>query len=217
MRIHFNHFQGNIHPIYQHFLSHPPKGVEFVNVDDFGKNYQNTAISDTRSTLGGFVSDIMSKLKNLLPIPNVTLRKFDADLIFSCGSIPLFGRFILDIECYEALNRFSPSISENLINKAICRYLLSSDRCLAITCHSSSAVISVQSYLGDSLKHKLHDLHPAIGPSGISAREKYSDTFEVLFVGRYFKRKGGDIALEVAKRVTESNPHVRFTFVTQLE
>lgn len=47
MRIHFNHFRGNIHPIYQHLLGFPPEGAEFVNAKDFETEYQKTAVART--------------------------------------------------------------------------------------------------------------------------------------------------------------------------
>ncbi|MDD5213795.1 MAG: hypothetical protein PHG82_05205 [Candidatus Gracilibacteria bacterium] len=130
-KVYFNHIPGNIHPVYQEMFDNPPEGIEYINKDDFGKNYQKTAINNTNNlnNIELLKQNIINFIKKYYFLPNITFKKLPGDIIFSCQSIPLFGDYVLDLDCYESLNRFSNKISENIINKFIVKFLLKQKRC----------------------------------------------------------------------------------------
>lgn len=130
-KVYFNHIPWNIHPVYQEMFDNPPEWIEYINKDDFWKNYQKTAINNTNNlnNIELLKQNIINFIKKYYFLPNITFKKLPWDIIFSCQSIPLFWDYVLDLDCYESLNRFSNKISENIINKFIVKFLLKQKRC----------------------------------------------------------------------------------------
>jgi hypothetical protein len=70
------------------------------------------------------------------------------------------GNYVLDLDCYEALNRFSNRFSSGKVNKMIVRFFLRRKNCKAIIFWSENAKIGFQSYLGHEFDAKLEVIYP---------------------------------------------------------
>jgi len=218
-KVYFNHIPWNIHPVYQEMLGNPPEWVEYINKNNFWKNYQdNTAQNNNSWVFIWFKISILNILKKIYFLPNITFRKLPWDITYSCQSIPLFWDYILDIDCYEALNRFSNRISENFINKFIVKFFLKQKRCKQIVFWSDNAMISFRAYIWNSFDYKIQVLYPAIKIDyNLDDILKYKNKsrIDILFVGRYFGRKWWKISLEIAERILDKYENVDFHFITQ--
>lgn len=220
-QVYFNHNPWNIHPVYQEMLNNSPKWIEYINKNDFWNEYQKTAINNNKNSILNKIKNfILEIIKKYYFLPNITFRKLPWDIIYSCQSIPLFWDYILDLDCYESLNRFSNKISENFLNKIILKFFLKQKRCKKIIFWSNNAKTWFQSYLGNSFNDKLEVIYPSI---------KVNHTFEdilswkdwkninILFVWRYFERKWWIFLLEAANRIIEKYNNINFFIISDVD
>lgn len=218
-KVYFNHIPWNIHPVYQEMLSNPPKWVEYINKNNFWKNYQDNTAQNNNTWVFIWVKiSVLNLLKKIYFLPNITFRKLPWDITYSCQNIPLFWDYILDIDCYEALNRFSNRISENFINKLIVKFFLRQERCKQIVFWSDNAMTSFRAYVWNSFDYKIQVLYPAVKMDhDWDDILKYKDKsrINILFVGRYFGRKWWKISLEIAEKILDKYENVDFHFITQ--
>lgn len=170
-KIYFNHIPWNIHPVYQELLDNPLDWTEYINKNDFWKKYQNNILYK-KNVLKEILLNLFKKMYFL---PNIVFKKLPGDIIYSCQSIPLFWDYILDLDCYEWLNRFSNKLSNNFLNKLIVKFFLKQKRCKKIIFWSDNAKTWFQSYLGNLFNYKLEVIYPAL---------KINHTFENILSGK---------------------------------
>ncbi len=92
-RVLFTLYRNKCHSLYRQFLSCPPKGYEYLTLDDtIGKNIFSVSES--------FFGNISNKIKRNRLIINSAIRN-DIDLIYCCDGILLFASplpWVVDIE-----------------------------------------------------------------------------------------------------------------------
>lgn len=212
--IYFSHIPWNIHPVYQEMLNHPPEGIVYINKEDFWDNYQkNIHLTEKNKIL----QKIETFLKKIYILPNISFQKLPGDLVFSASKICLRNPYILDLEVYEALNRFSNKRSKNIINKWIVKSLLKRKNCKNIVFWSDNAKKGFQSYFWNIFDAKIEVVYPALSLSHdrneiLKCKEKSKLRF--LFVGRYFERKGGLIALKVFEILSKRYENIYFDIIS---
>lgn len=217
MQIYFNHVAWNIHPVYQEMLNYPPEWVIFLNAWDFGKSYQNTAKNNIKKTsLITLKDDFLGYIKSIYFLPNITFRKLRGDMVYSCQTIPLFGEYILDIDCYEAINRFSNKISNLSINILIVKMFLRQKRCKKIVFWSEAAKKSFQSYLWWEFNEKLEILYPSIAVQhdlDTLLLLKSRTVINIVTIAKDFIYKSWEEILEVAMKLLEIHDNLNFTII----
>lgn len=221
IKIYLNHISWNIHPVYQEMLDNPPDGVEYINSYQFWREYQKNVLNTETSfwVFWKILKKIFLFLKKGYILPNITFKKLPWNIIYSCQSIPLFWDYILDLDCYEAINRFSNKLSRNPLNKCIVKFLLKRRNCKKIVFWSDNAKTWFEAYFWKYFEDKSVVISPAI-----KVRHTIEDIFSwkdttkinILFVGRYFERKGWDIVLDIANSITKKYSHIYFNFITQV-
>jgi hypothetical protein len=221
-KVYFNHIPWNIHPVYQEMLDNPPEWIEYINKSNFWKNYQNTAIANKTQLNFSikFKNNIIIFLKKIYFLPNITFRKLPWDIIYSCQSIPLFWNYILDLDCYESLNRFSNRISENYLNKILVKYFLKQKRCKKIVFWSESAKKSFQSYLWSEFDYKLEVLYPWINSEiNIDLLLSKKDKKEILItcIWKDFIYKSIIEILDASNIIISKYPQVKFLIIWQVD
>lgn len=212
-KVYFNHIPWNIHTMYQEMLANPPKDTEYINKNDFENSYENTFEMNVKSTV---YNKIIEKLKKIYFLPNLTFKRLPGDIVFSCQSIPIFNDFILDLDCYEALNRFSRKHSENIVNKYIVKKILSLKRCKKIVFWSESAKLSFQSYIWNSLNWKLETVYPWINVENNLAvlRAKKPKTItKIVSIWKDFKYKWILDILKASQSILSKNQCIKIYII----
>lgn len=221
-RVYFNHIPWNIHPVYQEMLDNPPEWVEYINKNEFWKDYQNTAIINdiNKNLLIKIKKYIILFLKKVYILPNITFKKLSWDIIYSCQSIPLFWKYILDIDCYETLNRFSNIISENFINKLIVKHFVKQKRCKQVVFWSEAAKKSFQSYLGHEFDNKLTVLYPWINVkyafNELASFKTKDNVIRIISIWKDFIYKSIEEILVAAELILLKYSNVEFIIIGQV-
>lgn len=220
-KIYLNHIPWNIHPVYQEMFDNPPEWIEYINKDDFWTNYQNTILNiKWEWFLDKIKKLILSIVKKYYFLPNITFKKLSWDLIYSCQSIPLYWDYILDLDCYEWLNRFSNKISSNFLNKLIVKKLLKRKNCKKIIFWSDNAKIWFQSYLWNIFDYKIEVIYPAIKVNHTIddiLNWKDKKNINILFVWRYFERKWWMFFLEAANQIIWKYNNINFYIISDVD
>jgi len=180
------------HSVYRDLMSNPP--LEYVN-RDFPKISQKAQKS----------LSFLSKLLNLIKLPNLWQVKESCDLVHSAGYLITNHKpWVIDMEMNAALTGFNANRLYSPLCKSIIKRYLTSKYCKKILPWSEAAAKSITNYLPDKrIAEKIEVVYPTIIPPVIPKVKKENGKVNLLFVGRYFLAKGGKETLKVVDQLSQ--------------
>ncbi len=189
-----------------------PNNIEYVNSKSQFKTIEDIKTVKKSNKIKKFIRDTARKAK--LPLVNAhKTQKGEYDLIHCahCLSKNKNTPWVADIESEWQLWISGES---NFLSRAIAKRLIKRKNCKKILCWTLETKKKVSKVFNDPIVDSKLDLlrfaYPTHKPVKQSAKK-----VTLLFIGRYFFDKGGDVALEVIDRITKANPNVNAIFIAE--
>lgn len=180
---------------YKSIVSHPPPGIDFINV----KKEDFVGINASKQFKGMFVlKKEIRKILTAVKIPNlVKVKENGFDIIHCCHCLSQNkSPWIVDTESYWNLSATS-DISYSKRGKKIIKNLLKSEYCKKILPWTETAKKDIIEAMDDKEIEEKIELLPYAIPMPNFNIGNLLDKLTFLFIGRYFKEKGGLTALKV--------------------
>lgn len=195
---------------YKNILNYPPRNVDFVN-----KSGIRTINTGRGFRINWILKESVRKAARFLRIPNITYTKKQSDLIHCAHCLSLNKRpWVVDFEDYYSLASFG-SIPQSFLGKMIIKRLLKSKHCKKILPWSEYAKETLLKYIDDPDINKKIEILP-FGFPVKDVRKKSNRKVKILFVGRYFKAKGGEVAIKVIDILTRKYSKVEGIVVSEV-
>ncbi len=196
-------------PYYRYLVENPPKGIRYLNAGN-----QKGVITEKSKFL------FFSRLKGLrnyanklrLPFPNAYKTKngkYDLIHCAHCLSKNKDIRWVADFECHW---QFWLSWRSTSIGRKIVRKILQRKNCKKIIAWTEECKRGIVRMFPE-IENKVEVVYPAV-PRQKPNINKKNNKITLLFVGRYFNRKGGLHALEVFDKITKERKNVKCLFVS---
>ncbi len=201
---------------YKSLTTLKPKEIEFVNSENFKSSIVLKSKNDIQNV---HKSNKMKKLiretarKAKLPLVNAhKTKKGEFELIHCahCLSKNKNTPWVADIESEWQLWISGES---NFISRAIAKRLIKRKNCKKILCWTLQTKNKISKVFNDPVVDSKLDILRFAYPAHKQVR--HSKKCTLLFIGRYFFDKGGDVALEVIDRVTKSNKNTNAIFIAE--
>ncbi len=196
---------------YKSLIENPPKGVEYVNNQKRQGMITNTTVFSILSFCKKHTRQLIEKTK--LPILNMhkTTHKHNCELVHAAHCLPRddITPWVADFESVWQLFISGRNTKEGY-NKAITRMM--SNNCkkiIAWTKYTKDEIISKFPQIKDKVAVVPYAMKPPI------INKIKHNTINLLFIGRYFKEKGGIFALEVFDKLTKKYDNVECLFVSK--
>ena len=196
---------------YKSLVKNPPKGIDYISLQKRQGMITNPTIFSILSFCKRHIRELIEKTK--LPILNMhkTTYKGNYDLIHCAHNLPknIDKPWVVDFESKFQL-WISGRDTQEGYDKAL-KSLMSNNckKVLAWTEYVKQDIIS----LFPQIKDKVVVVSYAMKQPKIKKIEH--NTINLLFVGRYFKEKGGLHALEVFDKLTKKYDNVECLFVSK--
>jgi len=198
---------------YKYLVTHPPKGVDYVNVE---KEKFKIITSAKQFKFMVSIKDSIRKVLEIVKIPNITHTKGkNIDLIhcahcLSSNKMP----WVVDTEHYWNFAA-TGNIAYSKKGKKIIKKFLKSQYCKKILPWTKAAKETIIKTLRDKeIERKIEIIYPAV-PIPKIKKLKHKGT-NLLFVGRYFYQKGGLETLKVFDILTKKYNNVHALFVSEV-
>ena len=197
---------------YKSLTTLKPDTIDYVNSEGKFKTMENIQTVKKSNSLKRFIRETARKAK--LPLVNAhTTKKGDFDLIHCahCLSLNKNTPWVADIESEWQLWISGES---NFISRAIAKRLIKRKNCKKILCWTEATKNKISKVFNDPIVDSKLDLLWFAYPANKIVKQN-TKTITLLFIGRYFFDKGGDVALEVIDRVTKRNNNVNAIFIAE--
>ena len=184
---------------YRYLLNYPPRGINFVNVK---KERFGIITSSLKFKVLNKVKNIFRGGLELIKIPNLTYSFIDKVDLIHCAHCLSLNKvpWVVDIEHYWTFSA-SSKISNSMIGRNIIIKFLKRRYCKKILPWSFAAKESIEKAITKrEILEKVEVIYPAI-KIDYEPKKKRKHKVTLLFVGRYFYKKGGLLILETFKEV----------------
>lgn len=189
-------------PYYKYLLENPPKEMEYTST----KKEKGVILNKKYFFLFGILKKIVKKILKVsqLETPNAhltkTKEKYDLIHCAHCLSQNKNQPWVADIEMYGSLfiaNKRSEKLDQQI------KEIILRKNCKKIIPWSEGIKNSILRYI-PQISNKMEVVYPAI-PSIKNLKKKSNKNQTILFIGRYFKSKGGLMALEVIEQLRKKH------------
>jgi len=189
---------------YRNLINYPLKGVEYLN-----KKMFKTINSKWGFSLNRFAKDQVRKIMKFVSVPNLTYTKNkECDLIHCAHCLSLNKKpWIVDFERYETLSVNWKFVRSNRGVRMMEKFL-KKENCKKILPWTEAARDSFTDYIKDKDILDKIEVLPFALPLKNYKSKKEKGRINILFVGRYFEAKGGNVAVRVMDFLTKKYPQV---------
>lgn len=195
-------------PYYKYLIDSPPKNVKYFNI----ANQKGVIINRKFFLTSNFMKKSIRNVFNFfrISLPNVhKTPKGDYDLIHCahCLSKSKNKPWVADFESVWQMfigerNKSSIKRVRKILNRKSCKAIIAwTEKC-------RKEIISIF----PEISHKVKVVYPAI-PLG--KRNSKGDILNLIFIGRYFYKKGGHHSLEAIDILTKKYPSVKGIIISE--
>lgn len=190
---------------YKSLTTLKPKNIEYINSQNQFKTIENINTVKKSNKIKKFIREMSRKLN--LPLVNAhNTKKGDFDLIHCahCLSLNKNIPWVADIESEWQLWISGKS---NILSREIAKKLIKRKNCKKILCWTEKTKREINKTFNDKEIDSKLDLLRFAYPSQKKVNQNFKKV-TLLFIGRYFFDKGGDVALEVMDNLTKQYKNV---------
>lgn len=187
---------------YKSLIDTPPEGIEYTTPKKRLGMITNPKVFATLKFLKKHSRAIVEKIH--LPIPNIHKSNQDCDLTHYAHCLPRgnVGRWVADFESIWQMHISGRDTKEG--QEKVLK-ILKQKNCKKIIAWSEYTQQEISSRFPE-IKNKVEVLHYAMKTPKIKKIQHKG--INILFVGRYFKEKGGLHSLEVFDRLTKKHNNI---------
>lgn len=197
-------------PYYKFLVENPPKNIKYVNMNEFGLIYNKNKLKINnwvKQTGKKFIKFFFSSLPNAHFSRNS--KKYDLIHAAHCLSLNKHIPWVADIEYYGQFFMSTPY--KNFPSKKWIKKILLRNNCKKILPWSQWSKKNILENFPE-LKNKIEIVYPAIPSKRFS--KKPSNKIRLLFVGRDFYLKGGNIAVQIIDTLSKGKENVEGVVVS---
>lgn len=198
-------------PYYKYLFDYPPKNANYLNPVIKSRD---VIINKNKLQKANKIKDIIRKtaITKDLPIPNVRINfGKNCDLIHSAHCVTITNKpWVVD---FEGAWQIVVGRTGNKISEGISKEILKRNNCKKIICWTKDTKENLLKMTNDkNVSNKTIIVYPAVP---IQKKVKNNKKINLLFVGRYFKEKGGDCAVKVMDNLSKKYKNVSGTIISQ--
>lgn len=190
---------------YKNLLVYKTPGIDFLN-----KGNLKVIRSKRGFKINWFLKEAIRKIVQIVKIPNAIYSFNKESEIIHCAHCLSLNKkpWVVDFENYGALSASGINVTNSYLGKKIIKRLLRSQYCKRILPWTEAAKKSMLDEIDDPMIIKKIDLLPFAFKTGQFKPKKKKDRITILFIGRYFRAKGGYVAVEIMDKLTKKYAEV---------
>jgi len=196
---------------YRNLLIYKTPKINFLNKDKV-----KVVISKRGFKINWALKEIVRRIIGIVKIPNIIYTfNNEAEIIHCAHCLSLNKKpWVVDFENYGALSAGGVEVTHSFIGRKIVKRLLKSRNCKKILPWTEAAKKSLLTEIDDPEIIKKIELLPfALKINKFKSKRK-NNHINILFIGRYFRAKGGYIAVEVINELTKKYPNIYGTIIS---
>jgi len=199
---------------YRYLKEYPPENVEYLGSKKFGVITRGKSLKRL-SWLKQFSKKILKKFNISVPNAYYTKHANKYDLIHCTNCLSKNKQpWVTDMEFIRfQIGSYSKNYSP--ASKKLIRKYVNSKYCKKIMAWSEWSKKGILKQFPE-LENKVEIVYPAIPIYKAEKRKKKDKKIRILFVGRDFEVKGGEIALEVLDRLTKKYQNIQGIIVSDV-
>jgi glycosyltransferase involved in cell wall biosynthesis len=197
---------------YKSLTTLKPDNIEYINSDKQFKTIENIKTVKKSNQLKRLIRETVRKTK--LPLINAHKTKTGQFELIHCAHCLSLNKNIPWVADIESEWQLWISGESNIISRILAKRLIKRKNCKKILCWTETTKEKISKVFKDPVvDSKLDLLRFAYPANKIVNQNKRKLT--LLFIGRYFFDKGGDVALEVMDRITKKSNNINVIFVSE--
>ncbi len=193
---------------YKNLMDFPPKKTVFLKKIKSKDVGVKSLVPDKPS-----LKKAVRKIVQIFKIPNITCSKESSDIIHCAHCLSINKRpWVVDVEHYSMFSGGLGRVTRSFIGKKIISHFLRKRECTAILPWTNKAAETIKKEIQDSkINKKIKVVYPAVHPQ----KKKAHKRINLLFIGRKFDGKGGDLAIEAMNQLTKKHKDVHGIFISE--
>ncbi len=198
-------------PYYKYLVENPPQRIKYLNAG----NQKGVIVNKKRFLASNLLKTNIRRFLNRfkLPIPNAHfVKKGNYDLIHGAHCL-ILGNSSPWVADFEAVWQLWASWEPTKLSNYFVRKILLSKNCKKIIAWTKETENRILKFFPE-IKDKIEVVYPAVPIPNY--RKKKHKGITLLFIGRYFYRKGGLHALEAFNILTKKYKNVRGIFISSV-